>query len=105
MWLYDVSKPTKLSLVREEKNGEHDDYKRLKKKSKMISARDNVKYGFMNFSNQFVMLCLCAKTTTGVLSGIFSLGLHWTLFLHNIQNIWRWHHQVKSGKCVVSYLT
>ena len=43
MWLFDVSKPTKLSLVREVKNGEHGDYERLEKKSKMISARDNVK--------------------------------------------------------------
>jgi hypothetical protein len=42
MWLYDVSKPTKLSLVREVKMVEHGDYKRLEKKSMMISARDNV---------------------------------------------------------------
>jgi hypothetical protein len=49
MWLYDVSKPTKLSLVREVKNGEHGDYKRLEKKSKMISARDNVKLWLHDF--------------------------------------------------------
>jgi hypothetical protein len=49
MWLYDVCKPTKLSLVREVKNGEHGDYKRLEKKSRMISARDNVKLWLHDF--------------------------------------------------------
>ena len=49
MWLYDVSKPTKLSLVREVKKGEHGDYKRLQNKSKMISARDNVKLWLHDF--------------------------------------------------------
>ena len=49
MWLYDVSKPTKLSLVREVKNGEHADYKRLEKKSKTTSARDNVKLWLHEF--------------------------------------------------------
>jgi len=105
MWLYDASKPTKLSLVREVENGEPGDYKRLEKKSKMLSARDNVKLWLHDFLNQFMMVCLCAKTTTGVLSGIFPLGLHWTLYIQNIQKIWRCHHQVNNVKCVFSYLT
>ena len=49
MWLYDKSKPTKLSLIREEKTGEHGAYRRLEKESKMLSARDNVKLWLHDF--------------------------------------------------------
>ncbi len=43
MWLYDVSKPTKLRLVREVKRGASSIYQRLEKKSRTLSASDNLK--------------------------------------------------------------
>jgi hypothetical protein len=49
MLLYDVSKPTKLSLVREQKNFERGDCKKMEKKSKMIIAKNNVKLWLHDF--------------------------------------------------------
>ena len=54
MWLYDVSKPTKLQLVREVKSGDSGEYKRLEKKAKTITASDNLKLWLGDF---FEMIC------------------------------------------------
>jgi hypothetical protein len=43
MYLYDVSKPTKLSLVREVKDGDASEFKRLVKKVKTSTDDDNLK--------------------------------------------------------------
>jgi hypothetical protein len=43
MCLYDVSKPTKLSLVREVKDGGAGEFKRLVKKVKTSTTTDNLK--------------------------------------------------------------
>jgi hypothetical protein len=44
MWLYDVSKPTKLQLVREVKEDECGDYRRLVKKARhLATTADNLK--------------------------------------------------------------
>ena len=49
MLLYDVSKPTKLQLVREVKSGDTGVYKRLEKKSRTMSASDNLKIWLKDF--------------------------------------------------------
>jgi hypothetical protein len=43
MYLYDVSKPTNLSLVRESKDGDAGEFKRLVKKVKPSTVADNLK--------------------------------------------------------------
>ncbi len=43
MCLYEVSKPTKLQLVREVKDGDVGEYKRLVKKVKTSKPADNLK--------------------------------------------------------------
>jgi hypothetical protein len=43
MCLYDVPKPTKLSLVREVKDGYAEEFKRLAKKVKTSTTVDNLK--------------------------------------------------------------
>jgi hypothetical protein len=49
MFLYDVSKPTKLQLVREVKEGDAGEYKRLVKKVKTLTATDNLKLWLSTF--------------------------------------------------------
>ena len=49
MCLYDVSKPTKLRLVREVKNGDAGGFKRLAKKVKNSTAADNLKLWLTTF--------------------------------------------------------
>ncbi len=62
MWLYDVSKPTKLSLVREEKNCEQGDCKKMEKKSEMITARGNVKLWLHDFfESVYDVMPMCEK--------------------------------------------
>ncbi len=49
MWLYDVSKPTKLQLVREVNSGDSGIYKRIEKKSRSFTASDNLKIWLTSF--------------------------------------------------------
>jgi hypothetical protein len=49
MWLYDVSKPTKLQLVREVKMGNFGNFKRLEKKAIKQTAADNLKRWLTSF--------------------------------------------------------
>ena len=49
MWLYDVSKPTKQQLVREEKNGDSEIYKRIEKKSSSFTTSDNLNIWLTSF--------------------------------------------------------
>ena len=49
MYLYDVSKPTKLRLVREVKDGDAGEYKRLVKKVKTLTAADNLQMWLTTF--------------------------------------------------------
>ena len=49
MWLYDVSKPTKLQLVREVKNGDSGIYKRIEKKSRSFTSSDNLTIWLTSF--------------------------------------------------------
>jgi hypothetical protein len=49
MWLYAVSKPTKLKLIREVKSGDSGIYKRIEKKSRSFKASDNLKIWLTSF--------------------------------------------------------
>ena len=51
MCLYDVSKPTKLRLVREVKDCDAGEFKRLAKKVKTSTAADNLKLWLTTFFN------------------------------------------------------
>ena len=53
-------------LVREVKNGEHGDYKRLEKKSKMISARDNVKLWLHDFFESICDVMTMCENNNGI---------------------------------------
>ena len=54
MWLYDVSKQTKLQLVREVKMGNSGNFKRLEKKTITQTATDNLKPWLYSF---FDLVC------------------------------------------------
>ena len=47
--MYDVSKPTKLRLVREVVDGTSGSFQRLEKKSRIMTARDNLKLWLTEF--------------------------------------------------------
>jgi hypothetical protein len=49
MCLYDVSMPTKLRIVREVKDGDAGEYKRLVKKVKTLTTTDNLKLWLSTF--------------------------------------------------------
>ena len=51
MCLYDVSEPTKLSLVREVKDGDAGEFKRLATKVKTSTATNNLKLWLTTFFN------------------------------------------------------
>ena len=51
MYVYDVSIPTKLSLVREVKDGDASEFKRLVKKVKTSTSADNLRLWLSNFFN------------------------------------------------------
>ena len=54
MWIYDVSKPTKMQLIREVKSGDSGEYKRMEKKQKKSTAADNLRLWLVDF---FEMIC------------------------------------------------
>ena len=56
MWLYDVSKPTKLQLVREVKSGDSGIYKRIEKKSRSFKASDNLKIWLTSFFETILII-------------------------------------------------
>jgi len=67
MWLYDLSKPTKLQLVREVKSGDSGIYKRIEKKSRSFTTSDNLKIWLTSF---FETICnvmpMCENQNQGM---------------------------------------
>ncbi len=62
MCLYDVSKPTKLQLVREVKMENSGNFKRLEKKAITLTATDNLKFWLSSFFNAVCdVMPMCEK--------------------------------------------
>ena len=68
MWLYDVSKPTKLRLVKEVKEGTTGDYRRLEKKTKTLTAADNLKLWLTDFFDTVCDVLPTCENTNGATS-------------------------------------
>lgn len=66
MWLYEVSKPTKLRLVREVKDGSSGDFRRHEKKSRTVSSTDNLKLWMIDFFDTVCdVMPMCENTNGG----------------------------------------
>ena len=66
MWLYDVSKPTKLQLVREVQMGNSGNFQRLEKKAITQDAPDNLKLWLTSlFDAVCDIMPMCENTNGG----------------------------------------
>jgi len=65
MFLYDVSKPTKLSLVREAKDGDAGEFKRLVKKVKTSTPANNLKLWLTAFFESMCDIMLMCVNENG----------------------------------------
>jgi hypothetical protein len=90
MWLYDVSKPTKLQLVREVKNGDSGIYKRIMKKSRSFTSSDHLKIWLTSFFETICGVMPMCENQNGAtyrqLSSWFTIEIVLNKYIKDMEN-------------------